>query len=99
MEKAMKNHTYRHAIGHDEKQVKRAQIWVPWKGHYGQVRTGPKSQVPSHLRSIHAILAIESMEVGTYHFTQGSKYDMDAHMTLFGGEAWEMCWELGLAKS
>ena len=29
--------------------------------------------VPSHLRSIPAILAIESMEVGIYHFTQGSR--------------------------
>jgi hypothetical protein len=28
-------------------------------------------EVPIYLRSIHAILAIESMEVGTYHFTRG----------------------------
>ena len=26
--------------------------------------------VPSHLRSIHAISIIENMEVGTYHFTR-----------------------------
>ena len=55
---------------------------------------GPKSYVPSHLRSICAILAIESMEVGTFHFTHGSKpvspkYDMDSYMaTLFGYIAW-----------
>ena len=33
------------------------------------LHTGPRSQVPSHLRSIHAISAVESMEVGTCHFT------------------------------
>ena len=27
-------------------------------------------KIPSHLRSIRAISAVESMEVGTYHFTQ-----------------------------
>ena len=44
--------------------------------------------VPSHLSSIRVILAVESMEVGTYHFTWGPKYDIDAHMTaIFGGEA------------
>ena len=30
----------------------------------------PKSQVPSHLRSICTISTVESMEVGTYHFTR-----------------------------
>ena len=63
--------------------------------------------IPSHLRSICAILAIESMELGpSYHFTQGPmhalspKYDTYAHVaTLFGGEAHDLCWELGWAKS
>ena len=32
-----------------------------------------KSKVSSHLRSIHALLTIENMEVGTYHFTRGPK--------------------------
>ena len=41
---------------------------------------GPKSQVPVPLRSIYAISAVESVEVGTYHFTHGFKYDMDAYM-------------------
>ena len=28
------------------------------------------------------------------------KYDMDAYMTtLFGGEAWDLCWKLDQAKS
>jgi hypothetical protein len=55
---------------------------------------GPKSCVSSHLTSVCAILAIESMEVGTFHFTHGSKsvgpkYDMDSYMaTLFGYMAW-----------
>ena len=51
------------------------------------------SQVPSHLRSIHAFSAIESLEVGTHHFILSPKsmYDVDAHMaTLFGGEAWDL---------
>ena len=27
-------------------------------------------------------------------------YDMDAYMaSLFGGEAWDLCWELGQAKA
>ena len=44
------------------------------------VHTG--SQVPSHMRSIHPISVVESMEVETYHFTWGPvlspNYDMDA---------------------
>jgi hypothetical protein len=45
-------------------------------------------KVPSHLRLIRAVLAVESMEVGTYHFTWGPKsmspkYDMDAYMATF----------------
>jgi hypothetical protein len=56
------------------------------------------------LRSICAILAIKSMEVGNYHFTQvpgpKNKYDMDAYMaTLFGGEAQDLWCKLGRAKS
>ena len=48
----------------------------------GSVHTG--SQVPSHLRSIHAILA---MEVGLTTSHGIPKYDMDAYMaTLFGSE-------------
>jgi hypothetical protein len=31
----------------------------------------PRSQVPSHLRSIRAISTVEIMEVGTYHFKWG----------------------------
>ena len=48
--------------------------------------------VPSPLRSIRAISAVESMGVGTYHFTQGpkspsSKYDMNAYKaSLFGSD-------------
>ena len=31
------------------------------------------------------------MVLGTYHFTWGPKYDMDAHMaTLSGREAWDI---------
>jgi hypothetical protein len=52
---------------------------------------------PSHMMSIHAISTVESMEVGTYHFTQGSlipspNYDMDADMVaLCKGKAWDQC--------
>ena len=36
------------------------------------------------------------MELGAYYFTWGLKYDMDAHLAiLFGGEAWDLCCELG----
>ena len=63
--------------------------------------------VPSHLRLIPAISTVESMEVGAYHCTQGPCYkvpshnhDMHAYMaTLFGGEASNLCCELGQAKS
>jgi hypothetical protein len=36
---------------------------VPWLVHKG-------SQVPSQLRLLCAILSVESMEIGTYHFTR-----------------------------
>ena len=57
----------------------------------GPVHTG--SQVPSHVRSIRAILVLESIKVQTYHFTldpqvPSPKCDMDAYMAiLFAGEA------------
>ena len=39
----------------------------------------------------------EIMEVGTHHFTM---YDMDPYMTtLFGGEAWDLCWEFCQGKN
>ena len=50
---------------------------------------GRFTRVPSHVRSICAISNVETMEVETYHFTQGSQvlspmYDVDAYMvTLF----------------
>ena len=42
--------------------------------------------IPSHLRSISAILDVECMEARTYHFMRRSqvlspKYDMNAYMT------------------
>ena len=43
---------------------------------------------------------IESMEVGTCHFTGvlSPNYDMNACMaTLFGGEAWDLFYKLGWA--
>ena len=50
----------------------------------GQVHTGPYVTSPEHGRSIHAIAAVDRMEVGTYHFTSfhftrvpSLKYDMD----------------------
>ena len=47
--------------------------------------------------SMRTISIVESMEVGFYLFTW--KHDMDAYMaTLFGGEAWDLCWGLGWAK-
>jgi hypothetical protein len=40
------------------------------------------------------------MEVGTYHFTWGPEYDMDAYMTtLFGGEAWGLVSRVGSSKN
>ena len=44
------------------------------------------------MRSIRAILAIKNMGVGTYYFTQGPKYYMDAYMaTLYEGDAHDLC--------
>ena len=60
---------------------------------YNLGRIRPKTLFPSHLRSIRAITAVENMELGTYHFTHGPKYD------IFGDEAWDLCWELDRAKS
>ena len=65
---------------------------------------GPKSQVPSHLRLIRVILAVESMKVGTYTSLVSQalspKYDMNVYTaTLFGDEARDLCWELSRAKS
>ena len=58
------------------------------------------SQVLSHLRPIHAISTVESMKVETYHVTWGPEsrawHGCLGYMaTLFGGEAWNLCWELG----
>ena len=39
----------------------------------GLVHIGPKSEAPSHLRSICVISTVESMEVGIEHFTWGPK--------------------------
>ena len=65
------------------------------------------SQVPSPSRSICAILAVGSMEVGTYHFTWGFKSHV-WHGCLHGNtfEQWclglamlnLLCWELGHSK-
>ena len=41
------------------------------RSHSGPVHT--RSHVPSLLRSIRAILAVESLEVGTHHFTHAPK--------------------------
>ena len=43
------------------------------KFDFGSSQLCPKSYVPSHLRSIRTISTAESMEVGTYHFTQDPK--------------------------
>jgi hypothetical protein len=52
----------------------------------------PKSQVPSHLKSLHAISTVESMEFTTSHRDLNPKYDMDANMTtLFESETWDLC--------
>ena len=60
--------------------------------HWGDMSHMTQALSPSHLRSIHVISTIESMEVGTYHFKRGPKYDVIAYMaTLFGGEAWDFC--------
>ena len=54
-------------------------------------------RVPSHLRSIRAISAVEStktwdLPLHTESRVLSPKYDMDAYMaTLLGGEAWDLC--------
>ena len=76
-----------------------------WKlGTYHFTR-GPKSQV-TWGQSVQSQPS-RAWKLGTYHFTRGPKtqdpspnYDMDAYMTtLFGGEAWDLCCEMGRAKS
>ena len=60
------------------------------------------SEVPSRLRPICAILAVQSMEVRIHHKSQvpSPKYAMSAYMTtLCEGKAWDLCWELGRAKT
>jgi hypothetical protein len=48
---------------------------------------GPVPTVSSPSRSIRAISTVESMGVGTYHFTRVPSHDMDVYMaSLFGGE-------------
>jgi hypothetical protein len=50
-------------------------------------------------------LNLKSMKVGTIPLHMGSQilspnYDMDVYMTtFFGGEAWDLCGELGQVKS
>jgi hypothetical protein len=72
----------------------------------GRFPRGPKSQVTSHLRSIRAISAVESIEVGKYNFTRGSKSCVPSMTTWMS--TWQhflerrlggLCWELGQAKS
>ena len=61
----------------------------PWNRIQGRFTQGP-----THFKSIHASSAVESMEVGTYHFTRipRPKYNMDAYMeTLFESEPWDLC--------
>jgi hypothetical protein len=73
---------------------------VSWdENMYKLVHKGQFTWVPSHLRSMYAMVAVQSMKVGTYHFTRGPKsqvlspnYDMDAYMaTLSEGEARDLC--------
>ena len=52
----------------------------------GQFTRSPKFKVPSHMRLIHAISTIESMEVGTYHFTRGPKSYVPSMTWIF---AWQ----------
>ena len=66
--------------------------------------TGPKSLiractqgVPSHLRSIYAILAVDNMEVGTYHFTSPSPKSQVWLGCLHGNTFWR--WGSGLVLS
>ena len=46
--------------------------------------------IPSHMRSIHPISTVESMEVGTYHFTHGfpSPKSQLLHGCLHGNIFW-----------
>jgi hypothetical protein len=56
----------------------------------GLFTRGPKSQLT--LRSIPAISAVESMEVGTCHLKRvlSPKYDVGAYVAIFvGGEAFK----------
>ena len=62
----------------------------------------PRSWVPTHLRPIRAILAVESMKVvrdlplQTGYPVLSPEYDLDAYIVaLIGGEAWDFCWVLG----
>ena len=56
--------------------------------------------VPSHLMSINAISFVESMEVGTYHFTHGLKSLIPSMTWLSTWQRflemrfWDLCWEL-----
>ena len=56
-----------------------------------------RSQVPSHLRSIHAISTVESMEVLTYHFTQGPKSQVTQGQSMQSQPL--RPWKLGLTTS
>ena len=55
---------------------------------------------PKSLEVNRAISAVENMESwGRLPLHTGPTYDMDAYMaTLFGGQTWDLCWELGQAK-
>ena len=76
---------------------------MSWRSHRG---LGPESR-GTYSRTIRAISAVESMEVGTYHFAQvpsptsPSMTYMDVYMTtLFGGgQGLGLGWGLGRAKS
>ena len=42
---------------------------------------------------------IQVVNTNFHALNRGPKYDMDAYKaTLYGGEAWDFCWELGQAK-
>ena len=56
-----------------------------------------RSQVPSHSRSIHAISAVETMEVGTYHFTHGPKSQVTRGQSVQSQLL--RAWKLGLTTS
>ena len=62
--------------------------------------TSPKSQVTWGSSKQSQPLRAWKLGLTTAHKVGSPKYDMDAYMaTLFGGEAWDLCWELGQAKS